>query len=64
MELERNPDAFRIIDGETVMVEHANLDLVKIMEEKERGVIKSFKHTKDGSQIELYATDVALSLNG
>lgn len=60
MELERNPDAFRIIDGETVMIEKADLDLVKIMQDKERGVIKSFKYTKDGPQVELYPADAAL----
>lgn len=61
MELERNPNAFRIIDGETIMVEQAELDLVKIMEDKERGVIKSFKYTKDGPQVELYSADAALA---
>lgn len=61
MELERDPDAHRFIDGKTEMVEVAELDLVKIMEDKERGIIKSFKYTKDGPQVELYSADAALS---
>lgn len=60
MELERNPLAFRIIAGETVMVEKAELDIVKIMEDKQRGVIKSYKSTMYGPQVDLYPADVAL----
>lgn len=61
LELKRNPKAFRIIDGKTVLVETAELDIVKVLDDKERGVIKSIKHTKDGIQIEPYAADVALN---
>lgn len=61
MELERNPNASRIIDGETEMVERAELDLVKVMEDKQRGIIKSIRHTKDGPQIEFYPADNALA---
>lgn len=61
IELERNPNAYRIVAGETIMVEEANLDLVKIINDKEKGKIKSIKHTKDGVQVEMYPADAALS---
>lgn len=61
LELERNPNAYRIISGETVLIEEMVLDLVKITEDKERGIIRSVKHTKDGVQVELYHADVALA---
>lgn len=61
LELQHNPKAFRIIDGETEMIEIAEFDLVKLLEDKDRGVIKSIKHTKDGVQAESYAADNALN---
>jgi phage terminase small subunit len=61
IELEHNPKAYRIVDGETVMVEVAELDLVKMIDDKERGVIKSIKHTKDGIQAESYSAENALT---
>lgn len=60
LELDINSSATRIIPGETVMIEEVYLDLAKIVQDKERGVIKSFKNTKDGIQVELYAADAAL----
>jgi phage terminase small subunit len=61
IELEDNPYAYRIVDGETMMVEVAELDLIKVTEDKERGIIKSVKHTKDGIQVEMYPADNALA---
>lgn len=61
IELEHNPKAYRIVDGDTVMVEVAELDLVKMIDDKERGVIKSIKHTKDGIQAESYSAENALT---
>jgi len=61
IELEQNPNAYRIVEGETVMQEIAELDLVKMIDDKNRGVIKSIKHTKDGIQAESYAADAALT---
>ena len=61
IELEHNPNAYRIVEGETIMVEVAELDLVKIMDDSQRGALKSFKHTKDGIQVETYAADNALT---
>lgn len=60
LELDINPYATRIIPGETVMIDEVYLDLAKIVKDKERGVIKSFKNTKEGVQVELYAADAAL----
>ncbi|WP_183560634.1 terminase small subunit [Mucilaginibacter sp. SP1R1] len=61
IELEDNPYAYRIVDGETIMIEEVGLDLVKVIEDKERGIIKSVKHTKDGIQVEMYPADNALT---
>lgn len=61
LELQRNPNAYRIVSGETILVEEMVLDLVKITEDKERGIIRSVKHTKDGVQVELYHADAALA---
>ncbi|RZJ88705.1 MAG: terminase small subunit [Chryseobacterium sp.] len=61
IELEQNPKAYRIVEGETVMQEIAEFDMVKLINDKERGVIKSIKHTKDGIQAESYSADGALT---
>lgn len=61
IELRDNPAAFRIVDGETQMIEVAELDLVKVVDDKECGIIKSIKHTKDGISIEPYSADNALT---
>lgn len=60
IELERNPAAFRIIDGQTEMITVSELDLRKVIADKERGIIKSVKHTKDGVQVEMYDAKDAL----
>lgn len=61
IELEHNPKAYRIVEGETVMQEIAEFDMVKLIDDKDRGVIKSIKHTKDGIQAESYSADGALT---
>lgn len=61
IELEQNPNAYRVVDGETEMVEVAELDLVKVVDDKECGIIKSIKHTRDGISIEPYSADAALT---
>lgn len=61
LELQNNPNAYRIIDGEPELIEVADVDLLKLSREKEQGNIKSLKFTKDGPQIELYAVDAALA---
>ncbi|GGG93409.1 terminase small subunit [Pedobacter zeae] len=61
LELNNNPNAYRIIDGEPELIEVADVNLLKLSREKEQGNIKSLKFTKDGPQIELYAVDAALA---
>lgn len=60
IELQRNPLAFRIIDGEPVLEKYAEPDLPKLIADKEAGRIKSLKITEYGPSIELYAADSAL----
>jgi len=61
LELKRNPAAARIVDGPTVLVDHAELDLVKVVEAKESGRIKSLSYTPQGMpKVELYPADAAL----
>lgn len=60
LELKRNPNATRIVDGETVFIDHAELDMVKLVKAKESGRIKSVSHTQFGIKVEMYAADAAL----
>jgi phage terminase small subunit len=61
IELERNPAAYREVEGPEVMEEVVELDLVKLMNDKERGIIKTFEPVKGGGhKIELYGADGAL----
>lgn len=60
IELERNPKAFRIVDGETRLVETVELDLAKLVKDKERGKIKSITPNEYGLKIEMYPADAAL----
>ena len=57
IELSGNPDAFRLVDGLPEEVETMELDLALAVADKRRGIIKSFKHTKDGIQVELCDPD-------
>jgi phage terminase small subunit len=60
LELNNDPQANRIVNGETQLIERAELDIVAISRDKEKGKIKSFKETKDGIHVELYPADAAL----
>lgn len=61
IELERNPGAYREVQGEEVIEDVVELDLVKLAQDKQRGRIKSLKPDKSGSfEVELYAADGAL----
>lgn len=60
IELERNPKAFRIVAGEPRLVETAELDLAKLVKDKERGKIKAITPNEHGLKIEMYAADAAL----
>lgn len=60
IELERNPQACRWVAGEPELVKAAELDLPKLVQDKEAGRIKSVKPTEHGLNVELYAADAAL----
>lgn len=63
LELERNPKAYRIVYGEPKLVDHVELDLVKLKKDKDAGRIKSFKHGKYGVEVEFYsAADMAVNM--
>jgi phage terminase small subunit len=61
IELERNPEASKVVAGEPVLVKVVQLDLVKLTEDKEAGRIKSIKHTEHGLHVEMYSADAALT---
>lgn len=60
IELERNPKAHRIVAGESQLVNTVELDLAKLVKDKERGKIKSITPNEHGLKIEMYAADAAL----
>lgn len=60
IELERNPKAFRIIEGEAELIECVELDMIKLVADKAGGKIKSIKPSEYGLNVELYAADAAL----
>ncbi|WP_051359932.1 terminase small subunit [Adhaeribacter aquaticus] len=60
IELERNPNAYRVVAGETELTEVADLDLAKLVKDKEAGRIKSVSPTEHGVKVEMYAADAAL----
>ncbi len=60
IELKRNPKASRIVNGETILIDAAELDMVKLVTDKEGGRIKSISHTPNGPRVEMYAADAAL----
>jgi phage terminase small subunit len=61
IELRRNPKAKRIVDGEPVLIDVPELDMVKLVKDKEHGKIKSFTPTQFGHKVEMYAADAALT---
>jgi phage terminase small subunit len=60
LELKRNPSFSRIVDGPTIFIDHAELDMVKLVKAKESGRIKSISYTPAGPKVEMYAADAAL----
>lgn len=60
IEMERNPAAYRIVAGETQLVDTVELDLAKLVKDKERGKIKSITPNEYGFKIEMYPADAAL----
>lgn len=60
IELKHNPNATRVVDGEPELIEQVEVDMPKLLADKERGIIKSFKYGKNGLEVELYAADAAM----
>ena len=55
IELERDPEAVRIVKGKTRLVDQEYIDMRAVKRDREGGKIKSFKMTKDGPHIEFYS---------
>lgn len=60
IELRHNPNASRLVDGDPELVPHVEVDMPKLLADKERGIIKSFKYGKNGLEVELYPADAAM----
>ena len=60
IELRHNPDASRLVDGDPELVPQVEVDMPKLLADKERGIIKSFKYGKNGLEVELYPADAAM----
>lgn len=60
LELKRDKKATRVVDGPTIWVEVAELDMVKLVQDKEKGKIKSITPGQFGVKVEMYAADSAL----
>lgn len=61
IELRRNPSATKIVNGPTEMAEVPELDMAKLVKDKERGRIKTLTPSPHGTKVELYAADTALA---
>lgn len=61
VELKRNPKATRIVDGPVEWIDVAELDLVKLVADKEKGKIKSIAPGQYGMKVEMYPADAALT---
>jgi len=60
MELEKEPLAKRIVDGPIEKRKVAELNMIKLVEAKESGRIKTVTPGQFGTKVELYAADAAL----
>lgn len=60
LELERNPNAYRDVPGESYWTEEAVPDLVALARAKELGRIKKLTQKDGGTTIEMYPADTAL----
>jgi phage terminase small subunit len=62
VELKYNTKATRIVDGETILKESVELDMVKLIADKERGRIKSISYSPSGlPRVEMYSAEAALT---
>lgn len=55
IELRKNPQAFRIVNGPEYLVKEYVLDVAKIVRDKKSGKIQKVKHTKDGVEVQMYS---------
>lgn len=55
IQLKHSPKASVIEHGPSYLADAVELDLVKLAADKENGIIKSFKHTKDGVHVEFHS---------
>jgi phage terminase small subunit len=60
LELKKNAKAFRIVDGPTQLVDRQELDLNKVVADKEKGYIKSYANTQFGIKVEMCSSDEAI----
>lgn len=61
IELTKNPDAIRIVNGPVELIDDVELDTVALMADKEGGKIKSIKNGKYGLEVDLLPADNALT---
>jgi phage terminase small subunit len=65
VELKYNTKATRIVDGETILKESVELDMVKLIADKERGRIKSISYSPSGlPRVEMNSAEAAITING
>lgn len=55
IDLRHDPKAHVLEYGPSYLADNVELDLVKLAADKENGIIKSFKHTKDGIHVEFHS---------
>lgn len=60
MKLAKDPRATEIVNGKTVLIDRPELDIAKLVADKEKGRIKSVTPTEFGTKVELYGADTAL----
>ncbi|MBF9140830.1 terminase small subunit [Hymenobacter properus] len=60
IELSKNPDATRLIDGPPETYEAVELDMVALANAQDLGRIKTLSYTEFGPKVEMYAADGAL----
>lgn len=60
LELERDPQATAFVEGPVKVVKRTELDMVKLIEDREAGRIKAIVPTEFGLKVELYPADAAL----
>jgi phage terminase small subunit len=61
LELKRNPKATKIVPGQPVLIDSPELDMAKLVADKEKGKIKSITPGQWGTKVEMYAVDTALT---